>query len=363
MVQFFRSSPTDDRRRRVLTEEVISSPAAATARNTTKNRGAARTYAPGAQRNEQPSLVDFVPQRVTMLILSVLLGVSIAAGLEAIYATGVLTIDGARLPAFDLAADGNLANWFTSLLLLQAGVVAMVIYSVRRHRLDDYQGSYRVWLWAACGIVWLSIDEGASLNESVQLVCVHFASQTAKHVELAWLCVYAMVLGGIGIRLAFEMRACKFSTTTFVLSIIVGVTAVAARMGALPIPELELQVLVEEGCQMGAGLLLVLALCLHTRHVVQDAEGKAPAKAKKTEAATATRRGMFGRKTRIDPPETPTRASAKRSDLEPADSDDEDDDAQDEDDEDANSGPHDVTRLSKTERKNLRRQQRRARLG
>jgi len=359
MVQFFSSSANDDRRRRGATDEDDSTPAAASAKGAAKSRNGARAYAPAAKRSEQPSLVDFVPQRVSMILLTMFLGASVAAGLVAIYATRILLIDGAQLPALDLAVEGNLANWFTSLLLLQGGVVAMVIYSVRRHRLDDYQGSYRAWLWAACGFVWLSIDEGASLNESVQLVCVHFAGQQAAHVELAWLGVYAMVLGGIAIRLCFEMRSCRLSTTIFVLSILAGVTSVAARMNWLPAGSLELRVMILEGAQMASGLLLLLAMCIHTRYIVNDAEGLNPAKPKKAETAAAPRRGLFGRKTRIDPAHTPAKA-AKRTDLESADDEEEGD--EDGDDETA-SGPHDVSRLSKSERKQLRRQQRRARLG
>ncbi|HEY2837876.1 MAG TPA: hypothetical protein VGJ26_01920 [Pirellulales bacterium] len=361
MVQFFRSSANEDRRR-VTTDEAVGSGASTNSKNAAKGRSGPRAYSSAAQRSEQPSLVDFVPQKISKLLLTMFLGVAIAAGLVAIHATRVLLIDGARLPALDLAADGNLANWFTSLLLLQAGVVAMVIYSVRRHRLDDYQGSYRVWLWAACGFFWLSIDEGASLNESVQLVCVHFASQKAQHVELAWLCVYALVLGGIAIRLAFEMRSSRFSTTIFGLAVAAGVASVAARMNWLPLPDAELRVMIEEGAQMASGLLLLLAMCVHTRYVVHDAEGLIPAKAKKPEAAGA-RRGFFGRKARVDSAHAPARG-AKRSDLDAADEEDESADAGEEgDDEEDLSGPHDVSRLSKSERKQLRRQQRRARLG
>lgn len=356
MVQFFRSSANDDRRREV-TDEDAGGASSSAAKGATRKGNGTRAYAAAAKRSEQPSLVDFVPQRISMLLLTMFLGVSVAAGLVAIYATRVLLIDGARLPALDLAADGNLANWFTSLLLLQGGVVAILIYSVRRHRLDDYQGSYRAWLWAACGFFWLSIDEGASLNESVQLICVHFAGQNALHVELAWLCVYAMVLGGIAIRLAFEMRSCRLSTTIFILSILAGATSVAARMNWLPLADLELRVMILEGGQMASGLLLLLAMCVHTRYVVNDAEGLNPAKPKKTEAA-APRRGLFGRTTRVDAAHTPAKAS-KRTDLDSAD----DEESEEDEDESAQSGPHDVSRLSKSERKQLRRQQRRARLG
>ena len=53
----------------------------------------------------------------------------------------------------------SLGSWFASLLLLAAGLLAIVTYSVRRYKADDYHGHYHVWLWAAaCWFImgWIS---------------------------------------------------------------------------------------------------------------------------------------------------------------------------------------------------------------
>ena len=56
-------------------------------------------------------------------------------------------------------------TWFSSMTLAMAAMVAVLVYTVRRHRKDDYQGRYRVWLWAAACFMLMSLDETASLHE------------------------------------------------------------------------------------------------------------------------------------------------------------------------------------------------------
>src|SRR5205823_14278964 len=54
-----------------------------------------------------------------------------------------------RIAAFDLDGEGSLGAGFSAALLALSGVTAVLIYTLRRHRLDDYRGRYRLWLWAA----------------------------------------------------------------------------------------------------------------------------------------------------------------------------------------------------------------------
>ena len=90
------------------------------------------------------------------------------AGLEGLYAwmprLAAMTHDG-RIAAFDLDGEGSLAMWFSSATLALASMVSLIVYYVRRHRLDDYHGRYRIWLWASAVWFLMSIDEGGSLHE------------------------------------------------------------------------------------------------------------------------------------------------------------------------------------------------------
>ena len=54
-------------------------------------------------------------------------------------------------------ASGSLASWFASTLLMWTAAGAVLTFLIRRHRTDDYRGSYYVWLWATIALVLASI--------------------------------------------------------------------------------------------------------------------------------------------------------------------------------------------------------------
>ncbi len=375
MVQFFRSGQTDDRRRRVVPDD--AAPASTSSVAAPARRAATGNYPADALRHKQARMADFIPQKILKIVLLFTGGVAVIAALLSVYATRIAVVAEQHLPALNVAGEGSLVNWFTSTLLLLAAVTALVVYSIRRHRLDDYHGKYRLWLVAAVAWFWLSIDEAAGLHQSLQAVATHLGGPSIPHTELLWVGTYALLFGALGLRLAFEMRASRASSTVFVLAGMVLGTAAVAHMGWLPLPDEQVRLLVEEGCEMSGSLLLLLAMSLHARYVILDSEGRLSATVKKkekeqgAEAAPKKRRGLFGRKAKVEAAHESGRPHASRSDLESVrskddaaeDSDDEDDD---EDDQDSDATAQDPHRLSKTERKALRRQQerqRRTRLG
>ena len=102
------------------------------------------------------------------VVLLLLVASAMLAGLEASYAWMLERVahGGSRVAALDLAAKGSLGCWFSSLLLVAASAAALLVYSVRRHRTDDYQGRYRIWLSAAAVCFLLATDQAASLREA-----------------------------------------------------------------------------------------------------------------------------------------------------------------------------------------------------
>lgn len=345
-------------------------PSTAAARSAGGARGGTRRYPSEALRDHQPRLIDFIPQKITSLALLFFVGLLMIAGIEAVYITRIAELSEGHVPSFDLTAEGSLNNWFTSITLDLACVVALVVYSLRKHRLDDYHGRYRVWLWAAACWLWLSIDEAASLHESIQALLREFAHQSAGETELAWIGGYILLAGAMIMRLVFEMRQCRASLVVMTL---VGLTfgaGVVAHFAWLPTQLAEFRVPIEEGCEMGGSLLLLLAMCVYARFVILDSQGLVTARPKKEpKGETTERRGLFGRRAKVDAAHTSVRPSSKRSDLDPPpakqaavqDEDEEDDTDDERDDSEESDEDRELHKLSKSERKALRRQQERQR--
>jgi hypothetical protein len=246
--------------------------------------------------DEQPRLTDLVPTRLSVLLLLFVFGLAVAAGLEALYAwmprVARLTTDG-RVAALDLDGEGSLAVWFSSMTLAVAGLVAILVFAVRRHRRDDYSGRYRVWLWAAACCFLLSLDETSSLHEGFKemMTCVT-GTRLYGDGSIWWVIAYFFLLAGVGIRLLLDMRECKLSSASIVAAAGCYVAAVAAQLGWILPQSGARGVMLEEGAEMVGNLLLLLAMALHARHVILDAEGRVATRAANRSEPAAEDRGL-----------------------------------------------------------------------
>ncbi|MEX2119766.1 MAG: hypothetical protein WD847_09240 [Pirellulales bacterium] len=336
----FRSGQLDDRRRRVLTDEVIGSSVAA-GEPSSAGRGSAgsggarlrrthhsRTYSEAAMER-QPRITDLIPRKHTTFVLLFLASLTVVAGLEALYAwmptVAHMSTDG-RVAAFDLDGEGGLCCWFSSLTLALASLVALLVYTIRRHKSDDYHGRYRIWLWAALCWMTMSMDEGGSLHEGFKEMMAHL---TGRRVfgdgSIWWVGPYLVVLGVVGIRLLLDMRPCRSSVAAFLATACCYATAVLAQLEIVMAESGARGIMLEEGCEMVGNLCLVLAMALHARYVILDAQGLIPVREKpKQQKVGAVKSGepaptrSWFRKPKVDAAHAAPPKPARRGDLVPA---------------------------------------------
>lgn len=284
-MQFRRSGQRDDRRRRLLADESSgllegegppTSPAAGR-RWSAENP---RHYGDAAFMDQTLRIIDLVPRRLTTFGLLLFAALAVVAGLEALYAWSStpaisrLTTDG-KVAAFDLDGEGTLAVWFSSVTLLLASLVALLVYTVRRHKTDDYRGYYRVWLWAALCWTLMSIDETSSLHEGFMGM---MSSVTGTKIygdgSIWWVVPYFFLLGAVGSRLLVDMRRCRLSSAALLTTAGCYALAVATQVAG---DGLTRAVMIEEGAEMVGNVFLLLAMGLHARYVILDAQGLLPA--------------------------------------------------------------------------------------
>lgn len=364
----------DERRRRLLTEENHALGAkpggddSDDAETTRTPRAAAKSsnrYGSAGRAEKQTRVVDLMPQTYGMLALTLFAGLAFIAALEAGYfylPKLVVHSASGRIDALDLAAEGSLASWLSTTMLSLAAGAAWVVYSVRKHRADDYHGRYRVWLTA--GIAWLllAVDESASLHETFRDIMV---GTTGKHGfgdgSIWWIGAYGLVLSIVGIRLLLDMRECRTSTVALGFTAICYLAAVLMVLNTerLWVPQVLLPatftVMIKEGLELLGNLFLLTSMLVHARYVILESQGEItpravkPKKDKpkvvkpatksdapksetaKSEAAKATAKddeaakpkrslfGWFGGKPKVDAPhKTPAAPTIRKtSDLDP----------------------------------------------
>jgi len=242
--------------------------------------------------DDQLRLTDLVPKRLSTFVLMLLAGLSCVAGLEILYSwmpeVAGLTSDG-RVAAFDLDGEGSLAVWFSSVLLLMAGAAAVLIYTVRRHKTDDYHGRYRIWLAAAACWVLMSLDESASLHEGFKEMMGHVTGTTLSGTRLLgdgslwWAVPYAFLLAVVGSRLVVDMRDCRLASGALLSGAACYVVAVVVQMGWIMPESGSRGVMLEEGAEMVGNLLVLLSMGLYARYVILDAEGLLPDRGRETD--------------------------------------------------------------------------------
>ena len=200
-------------------------------------------------------------------------------GLEAAYARMLERVAAGATPvaALQIDAKGSLACWFSSLVLLAAAVAAMLVYSVRRHRTDDYRGRYRVWFWAAGCWFLMATDQAASLREGFRdLMTWLTGTPLLGDGALWWIAVYAFLWVAVGSRLVADMRPSRLSMAALLAAATAQGLALADRLGWIFVEAGPREVMFRAGSEMAGNLLLLAAMLVHARYVLLDAEGLLP---------------------------------------------------------------------------------------
>ena len=149
----------------------------------------------------------------------------------------------------------------------------MLVYSIRRHRTDDYQGRYRIWLSAAAVCFLLATDQAASLREAFRdLMVVLTGTPLMGDGALWWAIFYALVCGAVGSRLLMDMRPSIPSIGLLLIAAIAHTVAVVGQLGGIPLEDAH-RVMYLTAAEMLGNLSLAAAMIVHARHVILDAEG------------------------------------------------------------------------------------------
>ena len=326
----FGRSSRDDRRRRLLTDELSNSddwPLGQVELEDSPLPEKTGHYGDAEFLDRGWRLLDLVPRRWIALGGLLTAGTAAIVGLEAAYARMVQRVAAGATPvaALQIDAKGSLACWFSSLLLLAAAVAALLVYSVRRHRTDDYRGRYRVWFWAAGCWFLMATDQAASLREGFcDLMTRLTGTPLLGDGALWWIAVYAFLWVAVGSRLVADMRPSRLSMAALVAAATAQGLALADRLGWFFVETGPREVMFRAGSEMTGNLLLLAAMLAHARYVLLDAEGLLPhreqaaAEAKETEAQPSASVEVKplssggSRWTKIDPPHaTPQPASPR----------------------------------------------------
>ena len=275
---------------------------------------------------DQLRLTDLVPRRVLTILLLPAIGLAAIAGLLMFYvaAPRIFKLADHTPLAAALGGPGSLGNWWSALMLLTASFFAIVNYTIRRHKMNDYHGRYRVWLWAATCSFLMASDAAASLHQGFQALLI-----SLTHVRLVgdgaiwWIAPAALLLGVVGTRLKIDIWPSRSARAIAILAAIAYLAAALAFFHVVRLPSELAGSLLLHGSLLSGHLLLAWSMALHARFVLLDAEGQLPRRTAKPKA----------KKKRAEKPKRKTVSASAGDSLKP---DSATDDASDRDESDEN---------------------------
>ena len=170
-------------------------------------------YGAGANIENHPQVTSFVPRRFRTLALIATIGIAAGAVAELTshYARPLSELVHVASPAeiTTVFAD-RLVAWTTATVLLLAAAYTRLIYSLRRHRVDDCRGRYRVWRTAGWAATLLSINAVVGGHELIARSLGNLVNWQMLPASAGWWLVPVALLGGwLLIKLMVDALECR----------------------------------------------------------------------------------------------------------------------------------------------------------
>ncbi|MDB4766387.1 hypothetical protein OAG71_01730 [bacterium] len=281
-----------------------------------------RAYAIGADRGCQLKTTDLFPKQLWVIALCGIILLLTVIGLNFLNAYAPQWrpyIGDASVRAISLSGPGTLASWMLCVTLLTTALASLQIFALRKHRCDDYGGTYRIWLIVPpiffVASVAAIVDFGAifaHLTSVAQLTSIANESLIPMTIKLS---IVALLM----VRLLFEIRESKAAFAMLVvawLTLAIS-TVLNTRWAEHRISSQDLAVIYPNAVIISA-ISLMLAHLFYVRFVYRHAHGEIAIKKRKPAVAkTKTVKPKKTTETKTKRGSTTTATSSKKTSSKP----------------------------------------------
>jgi len=275
-----RNTAREGRRRRVLNEEVLSASNIAVYLDSSQQviePGDTPRYGAGANIENHPQVTSFVPRRFRTLSLIALLGLGagVCAEFTAYYAETLSKLVQVVSPAEITEVFANrLVAWSSAVVLLLAAGYTRLIFSLQRHRVDDYRGRYRVWRTAGWAAIALSLNAVLGGHELVSRCLGNLVEWQFLSANAGWWLVPAALLGGwLLVKLVIDASECRSALAVYLLAIACLTVAGVHSAGWSPAWSANWPDTLSRTLPLSGYTLFLVGSLLFARYVVLDVQG------------------------------------------------------------------------------------------
>jgi hypothetical protein len=239
-------------------------------------------YGEQANIEHHPQVTDFVPRRLGKVVIVVLSGLIIAGMAESIdrYAgqlgTMLPVVSESEVTHFlSPGLSRGLIAWSSAMVLLATGIYARLIFMLRRHRVDDYRGRYRIWRTISWLAVLLSLNSVLALHgPAARIIGEATGWQLLSEQSGWWLALAVLVCGPLLVRLIFEVAESRAAlSVTLMASACYTTAGVAVATDWSPEWLGTWSGLLVYSLPFLGHVLMLAATLLNARYVVLDVQG------------------------------------------------------------------------------------------
>lgn len=273
-----RSSQRVDRRRRVLADESRNDEPLTRPRIFRgDDEGPLSRYDEAALRAINAPIARYLPFRPFSLMVWFLVGLIPILGLMLLdqrryHLAEWLGTDALRI--FSLTEPGNLASWCASVAFAAAALVILAIYSVRRHRRDDYRARFAMWQWVMVVTLVACLDSAVGLHGLLQAVCDRMFGTVAWGQGSAWwVGAWAVLISAATIRLAVEMSGSRRSIAWMVGGVVCYLFCGLVELGTSGLHDAQWARASQAPLLLFGHHLILFALVTYARDVIREAMG------------------------------------------------------------------------------------------
>ncbi len=269
----------DGRRRRMLQEEARG---ASDRQDATPSSSASQE--PSERRRyalEAGSLGDLLanrhfPSHVLVPVGVGLAGIAAIAGLVALHveqSTLNPALGGSLSQLINLTGAGSLGSWMASASMLAVAFLAAMVLTVRRRRVDDYRGRYRLWHGAIVAGIFLSIDAATSLHTQLAAAASHLVGVSFLSGGAEWWLAGGVLLGGwVGVRVLLDVKESRLALAIFLATSAAYGVGLASYFGWLPVAA-DFAATATHATFLTGNVLAVATLLAYARFLRRDVAG------------------------------------------------------------------------------------------
>ncbi len=135
-----------------------------------------------------------------------------------------------------LRSTHGIGHWLTGQLWLLTALASWMIFSLRRHKLDDYRARYRIWIVVALAALFSSFD---SATQFLYLLGLSIDGWAKREIGYGgWplvLASFSSLLGVLAIRLCSELKSVPSSVASWIFGLLIWAASALLGTGLLKI--------------------------------------------------------------------------------------------------------------------------------